>query len=423
MPAWVAHVLFDSQFISRRAVANGQRVPVGYELALHMPQGTPFPAYARSAKLYFEWLTDEHLDAVLGDAAAHVDVDASFVMSQAPRYPGQVPVERAHRLVLELQRDAEPEPGLVRSINGWRNEGCAFAIDDVQPNDPRLALMPLVKYVKLDFAKVDPDTVAEVRAAMAGHEVQIIALGVGDRAAKDRATQQGATLFQGYWVSAPGIVPTSTLNARRDSLLLLVSRLYDPNVNNTEIEKLITRDPALTVRLLQIANSAIYRRNYPVDSVRQALVLLGLRNVANWISLILMSHVEGAASQSLVDGLTRAKLCELLAREVRVDAERMFTVGLLSSFDKVVGVPLTDLIRTLRLSEEASAALLHRRGPMGLLLHRVEAHERQDWRPLSEYGLTPHQINEAWIAAVSWADQAVRNTTGSTDTPVPVLRR
>jgi len=66
----------------------------------------------------------------------------------------------------------------------------------------------------------------------------------------------------------------------------------DPNVNMGRVVDAISVDPALTAKILRIANSAFYGRRRKTESLRQAIVLLGLNGT---LSL--------ALSFSLVDGL------------------------------------------------------------------------------------------------------------------------
>ncbi|HVP38378.1 MAG TPA: HDOD domain-containing protein [Candidatus Saccharimonadales bacterium] len=65
--------------------------------------------------------------------------------------------------------------------------------------------------------------------------------------------------------------------------LEVVRRALDPRSSAADIEEVVNTDVALTQRLLRVANSAYYRRSYPVKTVREAVVHLGfheLRRVA-----------------------------------------------------------------------------------------------------------------------------------------------
>ncbi len=59
----------------------------------------------------------------------------------------------------------------------------------------------------------------------------------------------------------------------------LISLLCKDEVETKELCELIAQDPALTAKLLQISNSALYSLSAEVTSIRQAVVLLGQQEV------------------------------------------------------------------------------------------------------------------------------------------------
>ncbi len=59
----------------------------------------------------------------------------------------------------------------------------------------------------------------------------------------------------------------------------LISMLCKDEVDTVELCELIAQDPALTAKLLQVSNSALYSLSAEVTSIRQAVVLLGQQEV------------------------------------------------------------------------------------------------------------------------------------------------
>lgn len=64
----------------------------------------------------------------------------------------------------------------------------------------------------------------------------------------------------------------------------LVSAARDPAIEMNEITRLISNDPALAARLLRVANSSLYKRYSEVQTLEQAIWVLGL-NTAITLSL------------------------------------------------------------------------------------------------------------------------------------------
>lgn len=67
----------------------------------------------------------------------------------------------------------------------------------------------------------------------------------------------------------------------------------DPDVNLASIAKVIQLDPALSARLIQIANSPLYRRQTSVEDCRTAIARLGLATTRNLVtSFTLQRHFD-----------------------------------------------------------------------------------------------------------------------------------
>lgn len=124
-------------------------------------------------------------------------------------------------------------------------------------------------------------------------------------------------------------------------LLLL---LDDPDVNSEELADVIRVDPGLTADLLQTANSAYAAGGVRVETLRDALVRLGLREVYRIVMKIVASPVLMGSENKLLHrldlwkhSLATAIGAQLLARQSDIeDTEVAFTAGLLHDLGKVM---------------------------------------------------------------------------------------
>jgi len=86
------------------------------------------------------------------------------------------------------------------------------------------------------------------------------------------ATTQKQPLIPIDWNSTD--LPTMPSIAQK-----LISLLCQEDVETSQLCDLISQDPALTAKLLQVSNSALYALSAEVTSIRQAVVLLGQQEV------------------------------------------------------------------------------------------------------------------------------------------------
>jgi HD-like signal output (HDOD) protein len=134
----------------------------------------------------------------------------------------------------------------------------------------------------------------------------------------------------------PGELPVFPAAANR-----MIDALSRPDVEIADLEALLSQDQGLSARLIQAANSVLYRGVTPVDTVSRAAMRLGLRETgqiamaAAFRSLFdLRDRAEHETFPELLsaawqDSLVGGYGARLIARELKVgDPERAFMSGM-----------------------------------------------------------------------------------------------
>lgn len=125
----------------------------------------------------------------------------------------------------------------------------------------------------------------------------------------------------------------------------MLSLLEGPDTTVTEIEEILRYDPGLTANVLKLANSAYFGIPSKIGSLKQAVILLGLKRliqlvVASCVSSIMDKSVAGYDLPS--GNLWRHSIAVSIASEAlvkgktRVKTEDVFTPGLLHDVGKLV---------------------------------------------------------------------------------------
>jgi putative nucleotidyltransferase with HDIG domain len=125
----------------------------------------------------------------------------------------------------------------------------------------------------------------------------------------------------------------------------MLTMLEDPETSVDEIEDVLRHDPGLTGNVLKLANSAYFGIPSKVSSVRQAILLLGLKKliqlvIASCISSVMDKPVPG---YDLPPGdLWRHSIAVSIAAEAlvkdkkNIDANDIFTPALLHDIGKLI---------------------------------------------------------------------------------------
>jgi len=119
----------------------------------------------------------------------------------------------------------------------------------------------------------------------------------------------------------------------------------DPDSSMADIVTVVQNDPAITTKILRIANSAFYGMRQKIDSINRALVVLGMNEVNNLITSISVFKTFPITSDS--PSFDREKFwehCALtgeIAKNISVKLgmkimSEVFTAGLLHDVGKII---------------------------------------------------------------------------------------
>lgn len=140
---------------------------------------------------------------------------------------------------------------------------------------------------------------------------------------------------------------------------LRINRLLDdPSSSSSDIAKVVSQDPAFTIRLLKVANSSMYNFSSRVDTVARAVSIIGTAQIRNLaLSMSVSKSFEGLPNElvSMTNFWRHSLLCALASRHLggqagRCDRDAMFTAGLLHD--------IGELVLFNREPEKARAALM-----------------------------------------------------------------
>jgi len=210
--------------------------------------------------------------------------------------------------------------------------------------------------------------------------IAMVALGLPQIEDIERLLGAGFTLAGGAMARSSAVLTGRPLGAAAHRICELLNHLALDR-DTALIADAVRPDVALAYRLLRYANSPSIGLKQGVQTVEQAVLVLGRAELYRWLSVSLLAAADSRqAGRALQEAaLARGRLLELLARG-RGDEHPAahFTLGLLSLISPLLQVPLAVAIEPLRLGEDARAALLDRSGPWALGLELLDALDAGD---------------------------------------------
>ena len=123
----------------------------------------------------------------------------------------------------------------------------------------------------------------------------------------------------------------------------LAPKLQQEEVPLPEVTQLLRRDPALTARLIAMANSTVYARAEPATSLEEAVACIGYRDVYRLVGAVAATQVADEPlsfyaiepDRFRANALFVALVMEELADDTLHDPRSAYTIGLLRSIGKV----------------------------------------------------------------------------------------
>jgi EAL and modified HD-GYP domain-containing signal transduction protein len=311
--------------------------------------------------------------------------------------------------VLEVLETITIDDEVVAGARQRVAEGHRLALDDFAWTDESPALLELADIVKLDVLKPAWDEVLDTVERVRPFGVRLLAERVEDDATLQRARDAGFVLFQGYLLGRPQTLSMERLGPGQVVALRLLARMADPAITAGDIESVLRTDPALSLRLLRIANSARSGLARRVSSIKDAVVMVGLARLRGWMVLIILGP-SGSTREEISQALIRARTCELAAARLpdgpRPDAA--FTMGLLHGIAQALALPIEEFMAGLpALADDLRGALCGDPGPLRTVLDGVLHYENGDLITLGGGIAAVGDLSTAYLEALAWTTGTV----------------
>ncbi len=396
--------MHQTNFIVREPLLDPRQRVIGYELSWQHHDG--------------KVPSDQELEDLVGFVAEHVNhAEHGWLLRDKVLFLDAVPemlsLDALHalppeRTVLTLNIRKLTDPDVRAAVQAVRVGGVGVSIRGADLKLLGRNLSPYASYVEVQFAGSDVATQARTYAAARHAAVRMVGRPVATWADFDACATLGLDAFVGklHLTPRPGN-PVKGMNPTQSTILQLM-QLVQNNEDLPKLENILKRDPALTYKLLSYINSAGFGAARRVESLRQAIALMGYAPLYRWLVLLLATASSSGYSPVLMEtAVVRGRLAELLgSTALRGEGEHLFVAGMFSLLDRLLGLPMQEVLETVPLPEEVVRALVSREGRYGPYLALAEACELNSKlvAGLAEsLDISPLEVNKAHLSALAWA--------------------
>lgn len=393
-------------YVARQPIFDRSLAVVGYELLFRANATTSIALFsdadAATSTVLVSTFSDIALEPLLDDKPAYIKVANEILLKDIPS------LLSPHRVVIEIRDDIGESPDVRDTLTQMCRQGYRIALEAWNPSKPLSAVAELASTFKIDMRSTTAAMVTGTVDSIHARGAIALAEKIETQAELDECKKAGFDQFQGSFLSKPRPVEHRTVPVQSIELLRLLHALQDTESSAEDIALVVRRDIGLSVRILRVANSAFFSLPRKVESISEAVVLLGTNRITRWAVLLTMASVASKPVALTSTGLARARMCELLANHVGTEApESYFTVGLFSILDALLDLPMQQVLQSLPLSVDLNDALLNRSGALGNMLSLVCAYEQGDWDSIDQVDIDREVVRQAFLDSCAWADEAV----------------
>ena len=378
--------------VGLQAVANAHNEWVA--VTLHVPQASTAPLLAALAAAdAYAFLAP--LDCIIPLADPH-GVDEAVLAQLAPQ-----------RTIFRLPAQLAGDKQLQKKCRQWRDAGYRILLDGADAS-PVVAAQVDARALSFDAAGARP-ALHQLLPLPGPH----LAYNIADGGQIAALQELGVSWFSGDYALQHARQQGESEDATSRKRLLALLGLLARDADAHELEVPLKQDPALSYHLLKLVNSAAFGFTAPITSFSQAITLLGRRQLQRWLQLLLYARqqddgkIHALLPLAAVRAAQMEALCQLRGGD-RDAQDLAFMAGVFSLLDVLLGMPMEEIIATLNLAPEVSAALLERNGELGTLLALVESATPPP-EGLRRAGIDGETYWRSLLQAYQWAIQVSRN--------------
>lgn len=349
------------------------------------------------------------LDDFLGDKLGFINFTLETLLK---KYPSMLPKEQ---VVVEILETVQPGKRLLAECQALKEQGYLIALDDYIHQPVWRHFYPYIDIIKIDFRNTTHEVIQEViQATSSFPNIKLLAEKVETIEEFQLAMGMGFSYFQGYFFSKPEMLQSKALSPAQMTLAELLYETSKAEMDLAKITSIFERDVNLSYKLLRYSNSAVFKRRSEIETIKQALVVLGQLELKKFLSVLFTAQVSSEKPAELMRlAMTRAKFAEGIATMHRkTDIAKAFLTGMMSLMDAILDEPMTSVMSKLPLSKDIKDALIDNEGLLAEYLGLVKCYEQAMWQAanvaIDKLGLDAKVLPDAYHEAVQWANEQMR---------------
>jgi len=399
----------ESVFVGRHPIYDRQMQVFAYELlyrGAHTDKAGVIDGNMATTQVLINTFLEIGLERLTDHHLAFLNLTREFLLNKELPLPQNL-------VVLEVLENIDIDSELVAAVQHLSKIGYRIALDDFAFEDKWIPLLDIADFIKVEVPAFKLDQLAEKIPSLRKYKAKILVEKVETHEEYEFLSKLGCDYFQGYFFCKPKVIEGKKVSINQAGIFSLLAHLQKPEVSVNDLDLIVSRDASLGFKLLKYLNSAQFGLGTNrFESIRKAIVYLGIRPLRSWISMLALCGVKGKPSELSRTALQRARQCEQFCLQCMsdTDTDSFFLAGLFSVLDALMDMPMEAVLQHLPVADDIKQGLLARDGRIGKLLDAVI-----DWEmgnPAKAEAL-PRRVgapmaSAVFLDAILWADNQMK---------------
>ncbi len=395
-----------STSIVRQPIIGPEGEAVAYEL-LYEDKGISLynQQDMMSANMIADFLLHMDTSKFLDEKKAFITFTPSLLEKDIPQ------MMSPNHLVIQVDDTVLVHPVAQELLESYHRQGFQIAIKGFEFSSRYFAILDIVDIIKLDLSRPN-HSLSSILDIGNSFQKTVMAENVNTKAVFDLAEQYGIRYLQGTTVAESMYSAVPKMEHLQSNFFQLIVAVTKEEADVDEITDVISRDVTITFSLIKLVNSAYFALRNPVRSVKQALVVLGIDQLKQWIYLLSFKGSDGKIPVELIKtSFLRGRFCqEVVASmpEFSISPSEAYLMGMFSTLGLLMGLPLEEVVAKLPISDEMKQGIVEGEGPCGDLYNLTIAFDLADFKHITPYmealGLERDVVNEKYVEAAEYVN-------------------
>jgi EAL and modified HD-GYP domain-containing signal transduction protein len=316
---------------------------------------------------------------------------------------------------IQVGEDIGRQPETIEVLNRLKIDGYPIAIRGFSGNADYEPLYKLANIIGIETRGKEIEKLQADMAKARQYNALLLAAEVQDRELYEICRDLKFLLFSGPFFKHPDKVTVRKLSSNEILRFKILRTVETEDPEIRQIAKAIQSDATISFRLLAFLNSAAFAFHKRIESIHQAVSLLGWYNVKNWLQVILLTDMGQSkeAKELVLLSAQRGMFMECIARDHNFwgfNPESLHLLGLFSLMDALIGIPMAEIVGHLPIDNKLKAALCRESNNEYVpLLQLAQYLEEAGWADaeamIQQLNLDRSKVMSAFQKSINWVDE------------------